>query len=333
MKKINILVTGAGSGVGQSIIRSLKKSKLKSKINVFISDISNLNPYPIYNFSYIKIPKVEQKNSKNKIKKILIKKKINILFIGSEYEIYFFSKYKNFFEKIGKLKICVADIKTIKISNDKYKTYKFLKKNNLPYPSTIIVNKKSKFDKIKKQIKIPFILKDRFETSSRSVFVIKNSNDFNANIKTVKYPIVQEKLISKSNNNFKNAEEFTCSFFTLSNKKILGPFIARRIIKFGTSWIVDNKKKDNKVLNLIKLISSKLDNVGSFNIQLINTKKGPIPFEFNSRFSGTTSIRSNFGFNEPDFFIKNYFLNQEISQKNIKIIRGTAFRYIAEKII
>ena len=89
------------------------------------------------------------------------------------------------------------------MSNDKYKTYEFLRKNNLPYPSTIIVNKKSKFDKIKKQIKIPFILKDRFETSSRSVFVIKNSNDFNANIKTVKYPIVQEKLIPKSNNNFK----------------------------------------------------------------------------------------------------------------------------------
>ena len=39
MNKINILVTGAGSGVGQSIIRSLKKSKLKSKLNVFIADI------------------------------------------------------------------------------------------------------------------------------------------------------------------------------------------------------------------------------------------------------------------------------------------------------
>ena len=96
---------------------------------------------------------------------------------------------------------------------------------------------------------------------------------------------------------------------------------------------MDNKKKDDRVIRLIKLISSKLNNVGSFNIQLINTKKGPIPFEFNSRFSGTTSIRSSFGFNEPDFFIKNYFLNQDISQKNIKIIKGKAFRYIAEKII
>ena len=333
MKKINILVTGAGSGVGQSIIRSLTMSKLKLRLNIYISDISKLNPYPIYNFKYIKIPKVEQKNSKNTIKKILFKKKINIVFIGSEYEIDFFSLNKNFFEKHKNLKICVSNIKTIKMSNDKYKTYEFLKKNKIPHPLTVIVNKKSKFQKIKKQIKLPFILKDRFETSSRSVYVIKNNNDFKVHIKSVKYPIAQEKLVSKSKDKFKDKEEFTCSFFTLFNKKILGPFIARRIIKFGTSWAIDNKKTDIDVKELIKLISSKIDNVGSFNVQLINTIKGPIPFEFNSRFSGTTSIRSYFGFNEPEFFIKNYFLKKNISQKNIRIKKGSAFRYIAEKIL
>ena len=87
----------------------------------------------------------------------------------------------------------------------------------------------------------------------------------------------------------------------------MGPFVAKRIIKFGTSWVIDNKKIDIQVKELIKLISSKIDNVGSFNVQLINTIKGPIPFEFNSRFSGTTSIRSYFGFNEPEFFIKIIF--------------------------
>ena len=56
---------------------------------------------------------------------------------------------------------------------------------------------------------------------------------------------------------------------------------------------------------------------------LINTIKGPIPFEFNSRFSGTTSIRSYFGFNEPEFFYKNYFLKKYFT-KNIKIKKGSA---------
>ena len=46
MKKLNVLVTGAGSGVGQSIVRSLLLSKIK--MNIFLADISGINPYPIY---------------------------------------------------------------------------------------------------------------------------------------------------------------------------------------------------------------------------------------------------------------------------------------------
>ena len=226
MKKINIMVTGAGSGVGQSIIRSLVNSKIKRNLNILISDISKINPYPIYNFDYIQIPKVEKKNSKNLINKILKRKKINILFIGSEYEINFFSINKNFFEKIKNLKICVANIKTVEISNDKYKTYEFLKKNKFPYPKTLIVNKNSSYNLINKNIKSPFILKDRFGTSSRNVFIIKNTSDFKNCIKLIKYPIVQEKLVSQSKSGFKNNEEFTCSFFTL----FLTTFFSEKVI-------------------------------------------------------------------------------------------------------
>ena len=96
MKKINILITGAGSGVGQSVIRSLIYSKIKRNLNLFISDITNFNPYPIYKLKYLKIPKVENKNSKKILKRIIIKNKINIVFIGSEYRLFFFQKIKIF---------------------------------------------------------------------------------------------------------------------------------------------------------------------------------------------------------------------------------------------
>ena len=57
-------------------------------------------------------------------------------------------------------------------------------------------------------------------------------------------------------------------------------------------------------------------------------KKGPVPFEFNARFSGTTSIRSHYGFNEPEMFINNFYLGKKI--KKPKIRNGIAFRYIDE---
>ena len=333
MKKINILITGAGSGVGQSVIRSLIYSKIKRNLNLFISDITNFNPYPIYKLKYLKIPKVENKNSKKILKRIIIKNKINIVFIGSEYEIVFFSKNKDFFEKIKNLKVCVSNLKTINLSNDKFKTYEFLKNHNLPYPKTLKISKNTTFNSVIKKIKKPFILKNRFGTSSRNVFEINDLVQFKNCLKSMKYPLAQEKLIPYSNHRFKKEEEFTCSFFTLQNKNILGPFIARRVLKFGTSWIVDVSNSKNKITKLIEDISKKIHNLGSFNIQLINTKKGPIPFEFNSRFSGTTSVRSKFGFNEPEFFIKDNFLKNKLNQKKIKIKKGNVLRYIAEKVL
>ena len=333
MKKINILITGAGSGVGQSIIRSLIYSKIKKNLNLFISDITNFNPYPIYGLKYLKIPKVENKNSKKILKKIIIKNKINIVFIGSEYEIGFFQKNKQFFEKLKNLKVCVSNLQTISLSNDKFKTYEFLKKHNLPYPKTLKINQSTSFNSITKKIKKPFILKNRFGTSSRNVFEINNLIQFKTHLKSIKYPLVQEKLIPCSSHRFKEKEEFTCSFFTLKNKDTLGPFVARRILKFGTSWVIDVNNSKSEIIKLIKKISKKIDNLGSFNIQLINTKKGPTPFEFNSRFSGTTSISSKFGFNEPEFFIKDNFLKNKLSSKKIKIKNGNVLRYIAEKVI
>ena len=333
MKKINILITGAGSGVGQSIIRSLIYSKIKKNLNLFISDITSFNPYPIYGLKYIKIPKVENKNSKKILKKIITRNKINVVFIGSEYEINFFSKNKKFFEKLKNLRVCVSNLKTINLSNDKFKTYEFLKRNNLPYPKTLKINKNTNFNSIAKKIKKPFILKNRFGTSSKNVFEINNLIQFKTYLKSTKYPLAQEKLIPYSSHRFKEKEEFTCSFFTLNNKDTLGPFVARRILKFGTSWVIDVSNSKSKIIKLIKKISKKIDNLGSFNIQLINTKKGPIPFEFNSRFSGTTSIRSKFGFNEPEFFIKDNFLKNKLIPKKIKIKNGNVLRYIAEKVI
>ena len=48
-----------------------------------------------------------------------------------------------------------------------------------------------------------------------------------------------------------------------------------------------------------------------FNIQLQDSKRGPIAFEFNSRFSGTTAIRANYNFNEPEMF-KKFYLNKKL---------------------
>ena len=321
-KKLNVLVTGAGNGVGQSIIKSLKISKFK--LNIVAADISVFSSGLYVCDKSLIIPKVEDNNSRSKFVKILTDNNIDILFVGSEFEIDFFSKNKNFFERKTKVKICISDNEIIKIGNDKFKTIKFFKKNNIPYPKTFIP-KINNLRNITKLINFPLILKDRFGTSSKNVFLIKNIKELKKKIYFLKKPIIQE-FLGKNNLEIFD-EEYTCSFFCSIDKKIYGPFLSQRSIKYGTSWIlrsIENKHLKKLMLN----ISKKINFVGSINIQLKKHKNKFIPFEINPRFSGTTSLRAALGFNEPEMYIQSYFYRKKIINKKIK--KEFVMRYFEE---
>ena len=322
MKKINVMVTGAGSGVGQSIIKALRISSLN--LNIIAADINELNAALYRTKKSIIIPPIEKKNSLNLIIKILKKNKIDVLFVGSELEIDFFSNYKQLIERETDTLISATKIDVVKICNDKFASIEFFRKNKIKHPESHIINSFSNLNSVFKKIKKPFILKSRFGTSARSVHVINNKKDFINKIAIVKKPMIQEYL--GKNNSFFD-EEYTCSIFTDRKKKLIGPFTSQRILKHGTSWILktyQNKELKKLVIKIAKLIK----NEGTINIQFKKHNGKFLPFEINSRFSGTTSIRAALGFNEPEFYIQSFLFKKDI--KNKKISNGFVFRYVEE---
>ena len=224
--------------------------------------------------------------------------------IGSEYDLMFFSKHAELIKQKTKCLICVSNPKTVKMFNDKYLTQKFLAENNLPFLKTYLPNNIREAVKISKKIKF-LILKGRHGTSSRNVYQIKNLKELKNNFGFVKNPIIQEHIGSIKND---FGTEFTCSFFKTKTKtNYWSYYIKRKNFKWNVGLLRHVKNK--KISALISKMAKLIDCTGSFNIQLRLSKRGPIPFEFNPRFSGTTSIKSYFGFNEPEMFIKNYYLN------------------------
>ncbi len=291
--KLNILVTGCGGDIGQSVGKILNNS---INIDYLIGcDISNQNAGKfIYNNFILGIP-CSHKNYLKSIESIINKKDIDLVLPISEPELRFLSK-TNTLNRIGTAKIIAANAKSLEIGFDKLKTANFLKKNNFPFPKTVQI-----ID-IKEPLSYPVIIKSKTGSGSSTVYVVKNKIDFD--YLKQKHPdfIVQEYL------SFEDGE-FTCGVFRSSQGEIRSIILKRKLTGGYSDYgeVIHNER----ITILLEMIAKKLDLIGSINIQLRLVSKKPVIFEINPRFSSTVLFRHMFGFEDLIWSIQDK-IGQEI---------------------
>jgi len=322
LEQIRVMVTGAGSGVGQGIIKALNICKYD--VEIYSADISPLNSALYRTDKSLLIPKVEEPKSLDSMLKIITSNKIDVVMVGSEFDLTFFSTHSKYiFSQTGAISI-VSPIDTVKIADDKWLTAKFLAENDLPNAKSFISENIDEVCNKASEWGFPVMVKARSGTSSRDVHIVSHMDELRDKWSSMLYPMLQQ-VIDIPSQELNN--EYTCSIFKTLQGTIIGPFFARRTLKGGTSWHVE-VRPFTQLTEILLEIGNKLDFNGSLNIQLMMGLDGPIPFEINARFSGTTAIRAHFGFNEPELALQSYFYKEEPTQPDIK--SGMAFRYHEE---
>ena len=322
MEPIRILVTGAGSGVCHGIIKALRLSDIPSTI--FCSDISAMNA-GLYRADHsLILPKVEAPDSLPIYISSLKKNGIQVVMIGSEFDLVFFAANKETIEKETGACVIVSPLKTILIADDKWLTAEFLRKEGLPYAESFVPETLEEAVEAADKIGYPLIFKMRDGTSGRHIYPIKHENQLRYLFPLVPRPMIQ-RMVDMPSRDLHN--EYSCSVFKTSDGQILGPITVRRTLRGGTSWHMEVDAFP-ELHPLLISIGEKLPIMGSMNIQLMIGPDGPVPFEFNARFSGTTAVRAHFGFNEPEMSINNFFLKKGLIQPKIK--KGMVFRYHEE---
>jgi carbamoyl-phosphate synthase large subunit len=321
-RKCRVLVTGAGSGVGQGIVKALRISGLP--VTVVAADIAPMNAALYRADEAVIIPCVEQANALERIIELLLQHQIDVVMIGSEFDLEFFSLNRVEIELQAGVSVIVASLDVVAIANDKWLTTEFLRESGLPYAQAYLPADADDAVRVADAWGYPIVLKTRRGTSSRHVYIVNTRDELFKLYPETPVPMLQRVIDIPSS---QLGSEYTCSVFKTADGKTIGPFTARRTVRGGTSWHIE--VADIDVLHAPLLaIAGAIDYIGSLNIQLMLTERGAIPFELNARFSGTTAVRAHFGFNEPAMALLSFFYKEAVPVPKIR--EGVAIRYYEE---
>lgn len=307
-KKLTILITGAGSTMGQSVMKALLMSKYADNLRLVVTNSEPLGA------SYFMSDKVEgryivpiakDQSYISKIIEICDKEKVDGIFSGTEHEIYALSNAANKIKEQTGAVVFISRPEVVDIGTDKYKTYLYFKQNNIPFPETVLFDN---YEELEKSTGYPFFMKPRTASASRHIYKIENREElFEKKFDDSDKIVLQEYLDSD--------QEYTVESFCDKNGNIAGTIPMIRELGFGMSIsgeIVNHKG----ATEVSELICKTLKPEGAINIQLRIVNNKAIPFEINTRFSSTECIRAYYGYNSVEAVIDNYLYGLPVNLDN-----------------
>ena len=313
MMQINTLITSVGGIVAQGIIKSLNYHNRYSKdkkynYNLFGTDIvfDSAGLFRVDKFSIINKP--GEKAYIDSLTDICSKNNIHLIFVGSDEELHKISNYREQIENGSSAKVIVNPPSVIETCRDKYKTYEFLKKNNLNFIPSCIDSDSELFVK---EYGFPLVIKPREGFGSKLLFVVNNADELKFAISSIKKngwrPLLQKYL---QNDN----QEFTTGItIDKAGKQIMSSIVIKKILKHGQTYkaIID---KFPEIKEVSENVAKKIGGTGALNIQLRiddDDDKAKI-IEVNPRFSATCPMRTVAGINEPDIISRNTIFDESI---------------------
>ncbi len=280
---MNILVTGIGGDIGQSVIKCLRESGYAPKIVGCDMDEHAAGRVLVDEFE-VAPPVGNTRGYQRFIGDMMEKYGIKYIFPIPEAEIWFHHGHRGIF----KAEVMINNPRTIEVGFDKYKMTKMLEACELPYPKTYPISK------FAGNLDYPFLIKAPRGSGGESVVVARDYDDVKYWRRRMFNAIAQEIIGTVDG-------EYTVGVF--SDGKRVYSICFRRYLGYDNMSKYVELVHCEEIQKIVERIAEALHLVGSMNVQFRKGERDYVPFEINSRLSSSVYFRHRFGFTDVKWWI------------------------------
>lgn len=339
MKK-NILVTAVGGrSIGSGIVHALMRAnnaEARSRWNIIATDADPFSWGLYMADDAVLLPLANKPDYIESLLRVIEHYKIDAIIPGSEPEVNLLAQRRH---ELPVPVIC-NQAELMPLMMDKFKTASKLEELGLPViPTYPIENWRNALN----DFSFPLVVKPTVGTGgSRGLNFVMNENEMMQLLPNLpesgKYCV--QPYIGTGD------DEYTVGVLSDSHGKMADSIVMRRKL-VGLSLLhsrsFEGKNvalssgysqgffiRDEQIQSFCEDLAVKLGSIGPLNIQLRKSGNEMFVFEIHPRFSGTTTMRADVGFNEPDALLRNILFGESLNrfnyQSDVAVIR--AFEHV-----
>jgi len=316
---MKVLVTSSGSLLGQGIIRSLQNCTVCTP-SIIACDPDPRSPGLYWNKGSRLFPFAKDPFFIEKFSDLLNEERPDAVCVGTDSELSLLAARQSELETTYKTKIIVSSPEVVRIADDKYLTYKFMRDNGFDAPDSRLPGQEQE---LVEKYGFPLIVKPRNGARSVGLHKVENQEELISAMLSVKDPVIQECVATGD-------DEYTAGSLYFDGE-CRATIVMRRDLRDGNTFraYVDKYPELNEQ---VRAMCNALKPFGPANFQFRLPKDGKVRvFEINSRFSGTTPLRMHANFNELDMVLGHLFFNRPVAQPDIPKL--TIMRHWTETVI
>lgn len=318
---VKIGVTSGGSLLGQGILRALKQSSLR--VHITALDVSPLSAGLYWSDEAFLIPKASAPEYIDTIRRMMRQVNPDVLLVGTEVELAPLAAARRDLERDFGTRILVSSPDVVAIADDKYSTASFLSRHGFQTPASALADDMSAVEMLVRSHGFPLIVKPCVGTRSYGVVRVRNRPELNHAVRSIPNAVVQECVGD-------DTQEYTASglYFDGACDAVV---VMRRDLRDGNTYRAYTVL-DSELYSQVRAWTMALRPHGPANFQFRIDRDGRAKvFEINARFSGTTALRAQVGFNEVAMCVRKLLWNEPILQPSIRPL--TILRHWSETLV